>query len=271
MMPMLLRPRRPDTKGGVIPLADVDKRHRWVDVVLGFVNRVILVVLALASLVLVLFAVSPAVFANAVTSRSGPLLTSQRLSFIAGALITGATCALLNNRLISTWAWARLPYEGSLKVGKEGLSLKHEAVLDREITIPWDNVRAITLDSGLRHDTRLSWRRFPLPAAGHEHRSYLFANDGAKRPEFALIAARPVAPNIAILLKSPIALHNPNANLTGVTFPKRGLGVPVQPPAVKSVATGLLLRARDLHQTRQMLLPSGKIRALRIDDVPGLN
>lgn len=258
---------RPTTPSAV-QLMDIDRHHVWLDWWLGAVNRGVLILLALATLAFSLLTISSSAMANAVTPHNGPVYVEQRMSFVLAALITGVAFGMLSRRLNNTWAWAHLPINGSLRATRKGLRLRHDGVLDGEVLIDWRNIKVIALDSGRNHDNALNWRRFPIPSPSYD-RQYLFDTDsGEIREDFALIAGRPTAPNIAIVLNKPIALRNPNSQLTEISFPNKTKGsLPAQPPAGHTAASGLFLRTRNLKRTRQLLLPSGKLRALRSDDL----
>jgi hypothetical protein len=255
------------TTASAVQLADAPTSARLLDSALGWLNRAVLGLLGLATLGFSLLAISGSSLINSVSSHHGPLSTGQRATLTFAALITGTAAVLLRSRLRTIWRWAELPAEGTLWATKRGLRIRHAGVLDGEVLVEWPMIRAISIDSGRNHDDRLNWRRFPLPSPQYDRR-YLFDTAGEARSNFALIAGRPVAPNIAVLLHAPIELRNPNHALTEMTFPKQSKsGLPAHAPNAESRVTGLFLRASDVERAHQLLMRSGKVRSLRNDDL----
>lgn len=251
-------------------LTDADYDDHWVNLTFGLINILILLSLVILGVALLIMALAPSGMTAALTNQQGALPVSSRALFFLGAVCSLGTVRLLGKRLEDVWRWARLHTAGELVIDDLGITISHDAVLTTGIFIPWDSIRVIAFDMGKNHDTATHWRRFPvLPTT--TKREFLFATDGKAVPDSTLIASRPAAPNMVVVLNESVALHNPHVGAIDAVFPPEATsGMPSRPPRDKTEARILFLRTAEPAEVRRTVSISGKVRPLRKSDLPGL-
>jgi hypothetical protein len=260
----------PRSRNVTFDLADADHVGRWVNLVFGAFNLAIMVALLGLGTALLIMAIAPSAMTGAITNHKGPLSVLSRLSFAAGAAIALLTLKSLGKRFEDIWRWSNLQTTGDVVVNDLGITVNHDAVLTTGVFLPWDRIQVVAFDDGSTHDTATNWHRFPVLPDGPK-REFLFSTNGEPVHESVLIASRPTAPNMVIVLTDTVALHNPHIDATDAAFPVEAMkGMPSRPPHERSDARILFLRATNVDEIRRTVSISGKVRGVHKSDLPGL-
>ena len=250
-----------------LDLRNLTVGQRRSDLALGYFSLAVAVLMYAFAASCLAMGVLPAAAQTALFGLNAPITGVSRALVAGLGVVIGLVAKILRPRLMNTLAWARLPQNGSLFVGSAGVVIRNPSVLDTDLRVGWNAVRVITLDSGLKHDRKNHWRRFPLPAARNALRTYLFDTEGDARHDLVLLASRPTPPNVAVLFRTPQLVTNPNSDLIDIAFaPSAERGMPVRPPSGTQTVNGVLLSVSDLRIARRVLLASNRVRALRQSD-----
>lgn len=260
----------PHSRSITFDLADVEYEGRWVNLVFGAFNLAIMVALLAVGVALLIMALAPTDATSAITNHKGPLPILSRAALAVGSAITLITLKSLGKRFEDIWHWSNLETTGDIVVNDLGITVNHDAVLTTGVFLPWDRIQVVSFDDGRTHDTATNWHRFPLLPEG-DKREFLFSTTGNPVEESVLIASRPTAPNMVIVLTDTVPLHNPHVDATDAAFPIEAMkGLPSRPPHERTDARILFLRATDLDDVRRTVSISGKVRGVRKSDLPGL-
>lgn len=252
-----------------ITLADTEVEGRAVNLAFGLFNLLILLILMAIGTGTLIAAIAPSSWSEFITNRSGPLPLSSRAVFLGGAVISLGSVHLFGDRLKGVWQWARLRPVGELTADPSGITIRHEGVLVHKAFFAWESIKLISFDDGTNHDAHTHWRRFPIESNDREKRRYLFATDGEPVANSVLLISRPAPPNMVVVLNEPVTFCNAHIEASDAAFPPTPKkGMPSRPPREATDAAIIFLRAGDPEAVSEILSLTGKVRPLKVADIP---
>lgn len=207
------------------------------------------------------------------------------LAAVSGTLaVVSAAFAWWYRRFLADYAASlAVAAHGAVEVTPDQLVLHHPGVLAEVVPIPWAHVRAVVVDTGAgaAGDGEAAGGgpavpdRFVLPGGGEGPgpggTAALFAGSGGRRarrrPGIPLLAARPVVPDVLVLLDPPVALAWRYPFIAGPFNPPRGDPWPARPWAGPAPTPAFLVALSDPEGFAAAARERGRLRPLEPRDV----